>query len=71
MADSTRQTRSTQRQGPQTDAQFWSNQLDPVLIKRGQADAIRLVRNMVSTAPGTTTANELTEANVTNVSGIP
>ena len=71
MADSTRQTRSTQRRGPQTDAQFWSNQPDPVLIERGQADAIRLVRNMVSTAPGTTTANEPTEANVTNVSGIP
>ena len=71
MADSRRQTRSTRRQGPQTDAQFWSNQPDPLLIKRGQADAIRLVRNTVSTASGTTTANELTEANATNVSGIP
>ena len=71
MADSRRQTRSTRRRGPQTDAQFWSNQPDPLLIERGQADAIRLVGNMVSTASGTTTANELTGANATNVSGIP
>ena len=40
MADSRRQTRSTQRQGQQTDAQFWSNQPDPLLIERSQADAI-------------------------------
>ena len=40
MADSRRQTRSTRRRGPQTDAQFWSNQPDPLLIKRRQADAI-------------------------------
>ena len=71
MADSRRQTRSTQRRGPQTDAQFWSNQTDPLLIERGQTDAIRLVRNTVNTASGTTTANEPTEANATNVSGIP
>ena len=42
-----------------------------MLIERGQADAIQLVRNTVSTASGTTTANEPTEANATNVSGIP
>ena len=71
MADSRRQTRSTRRRGPQTDAQFWSNQLDPLLIERGQADAIRLVRNTVNTASDTTAANELTEANATNASGIP
>ena len=71
MADSRRQTRSTRRQGPQTDAQFWSNQPDPLLIERGQVDAIRLVRSTVNTASGTTTANEPTEANATNVSGIP
>ena len=44
MADSRRQTRSTRRRGSQTDAQFWSNQPDPLLIERGHADAIRLVR---------------------------
>ena len=71
MADSRRQTRSTRRRGPQTDAQFWSNQPDPLLIKRGQADAIRLVRSSVYPAPGTATVNEPTEANVTNASGVP
>ena len=40
MAESRSQTRSSRRRGQQTDAQFWSNQLDPVLIERGQADAI-------------------------------
>ena len=42
MAEQRRQTRSmgAQRWGQQTDAQFWSNQQDPVLIERGQADAI-------------------------------
>ena len=71
MADSRRQTRSTQRRGSQTDAQFWSNQPDPLLIKRGQADAIRLVKSAVNTASGTTAANEPTGANATNVSGVP
>ena len=69
MADSRRQTRSTQRRGPQTDAQFWSNQPDPVLIERGQADAIRLVRSTVNPTPGT--ANEPMEINTTNASGVP
>ena len=42
MAEQRRQRRSmgAQRWGQQTDAQFWSNQQDPVLIERGQADAI-------------------------------
>ena len=40
MADTRRQTRSSRRRGQQTDAQFWSNQPHPVLIERGQADAI-------------------------------
>ena len=71
MADSRRQTRSTRRQGPQTDAQFWSNQPDPVLIERGQADAIQLVRSTVNPAPGPTTASEPMEANATNTSGVP
>ena len=71
MADSKRQTRSTRRRGPQTDAQFWSNQPDPLLIESGQADAIWLVRSSVNPAPGTTAASEPTEANATNPSGIP
>ena len=71
MADSRRQIRSTRRRGPQTDAQFWSNQLDPVLIERGQADAIQLVRSTVNPAPGTTTVSEPLEANATNTSGVP
>ena len=71
MADSRRQTRSTQRRGPQTDAQFWSNQPDPVLIERGQADAIQLVRSTVNPAPGPTTASELMEVNATNTTGVP
>ena len=71
MADSRRQTRSTQRRGPQTDAQFWSNQPDPVLIERGQADAIQLGRSTVNPAPRPTTASEPMEANATNTSGVP
>ena len=71
MADSRRQTRSTQRRGPQTDIQFWSNQPDPLLIERGQAEAKRLVRSSVNPAPGTTTASEPMEVNTTNASGVP
>ena len=71
MADSRRQTRSTRRQGQQTDAQFWNNRPDPVLIERGQADAIQLVRSTVNPASGATTANEPREANATNTSGVP
>ena len=71
MADSRRQTRSTRRREQQTDAQFWSNQPDPLLIERGQADAIRLVRNSINPAPGTTTDSGPMEANATNTSGIP
>ena len=71
MADSRRETRSTQRRRQQTDAQFWSNQPDPLLIERGQADAIRLVRSTVNTAPGTATANNPMEMNTTNASGVP
>ena len=71
MADSKRQTRSTRRREQQTDAQFWSNQPDPLMIERGQADAVRLVRSSVNTAPETTTASRSTEGNATNVSGVP
>ena len=69
MADSRRQTRSTRRREHQTDAQFWSNQPDPLMIERGQTDAIRLVRNSVN--PASETASGPTEVNATNVSGIP
>ena len=70
MAEQRRQTRSAgaRRRGQQTDAQFWSNPPDPVLIERGQADAIRLVRSTVNSMLA---ANEPTEANTTGTSGIP
>ena len=71
MADSRRQTRSSQRRGQQADAQFWSNQLDPVLIERGQADAIRLVRSTVNPTPGAATVNEPMEMKATGASGVP
>ena len=71
MADSRRQTRSSRRRGQQTDAQFWSNQPDPVLIERGQADAIRLVRSTVNPTLGAATVNELMEMNTTGASGVP
>ena len=41
-----------------------------MLIERGQADAIRLVRSTVNPTPGTTTASEPMEANATNTSGV-
>ena len=71
MADSRRQTRSSRRRGQQTDAQFWSNQPDPVLIEKGQADAIRLVRNTVNPTLGTAMVNEHTVMNTTGASGVP
>ena len=71
MADSRRQTRSSLRRGQQTDAQFWSNQPDPVLIERRQADTIRLVRSTVNPTPGTATVNEPMEMNATDASGVP
>ena len=71
MAESKRQTRSTRRRGQQTDAQFWSNQPDPVLIERGKVDTIRLVRSTVNPMLGAAMVNELTEMNTTGVSGVP
>ena len=68
MADSRRQTRSTRRREQQTDAQFWNNKPDPLMIERGQADAIRLVRSSVN--PAAETASGPTEANAANVSGV-
>ena len=71
MANSRRQTRSTRRREQQTDAQFWSNQPDPLLIERGQADAIRLIRSTVNPTPETATVNEPMEMNATATSGVP
>ena len=71
MADSRRQTRSSRRRGQQNDAQFWSNQPDPLLIERGQADAIRLVRSTVNPTPETATVTEPMEMNATGASGVP
>ena len=42
-----------------------------MLIERGQADAIRLVRSSINPASGTATASEPTETNATNTSGVP
>ena len=42
-----------------------------MLIGRGQADAIRLVRSTVNPAPGSTTASEPMEVNATNTTGVP
>ena len=72
MAEPRRPTRSTgaRRWGQQTNAQFWSNQPDPVLIERGQADAIQLVGSTVNSMLGAA-ANEPTEVNTTGTSGIP
>ena len=42
-----------------------------MLIERGQADAIRLVRSTVNPTPGAATVNEPMEMNATNASGVP
>ena len=42
-----------------------------MLIERGQADAIRLVRSTVSPTPGTATVSEPMEMNATDASGVP
>ena len=71
MAESRRQTRSTRRREQETDAQFWSNQPDPLLIERGQADAVQLVRSSVNPTPITTTVSGPTEISAINSSGVP
>ena len=59
MAESRRQTRSTgTRRRGQSDAQFKSRQPDPLMIERGQSEAIQLVRDTVST--GNTTVPPMT-----------
>ena len=42
-----------------------------MLIERGQADAIRLVRSTVNSTPGAATVNEPAEMNATGASGVP
>ena len=74
MSEPKRQIRSAgaRRRDQQSDAQFWSNQSDPVLIERGQIKAIQLVRNNVN--PTTTTQaaiGEITEVNTTDASRVP
>ena len=85
MSEPRRQTRSAGawRCDQQSDAQFWSNQLDPALIKRGQTKAIQLVRNTVNPTTTLTTSAAAaasssitqtsvpTETNMTNTSRVP
>ena len=70
MTESRRQTRSTRtwRQTQKSDAQFWNNQPDPVLIERGQTQAIQLVRNMINP---TSTTSEAPEPDTTGASTVP
>ena len=67
MMEPRKQTRSTRtwRQTQQSDAQFWNNQPDPVLIERGQTQAIQLLRNPTSTT------GEAAESNTTGASAVP
>ena len=65
MTESRRQTRSAGAQrSKQSDAQYWSNQLDPLQIERGQAEAIQLAREAANPTqqmmPTTTTTIETT-----------
>ena len=84
MAEPRRQTRSTEaRRQEQSNAEFWSNQLDPLLIEnRSQnSEAIQLVRNIVNPTATASTAVapdssatqliEATEPNTTDASRIP
>ena len=70
MTEQRRQTRSARvrRQTQQSDAQFWNNQPDPVLIERGQSQAVQLVRDMIN--PASTTVNT-TGSNTTGASAVP
>ena len=80
MAEPRGQTRSAgARRQEQSDTQFSSNQLDPILIERGQTEAIQLVRNTVNTTMTTpavasssiTQPSEATEPNTTDMSRVP
>ena len=71
MSEPRRQTKSvgTRRRDQQSDAQIWSNQPDPVLIERGQSEAIQLVRNTVNltTANHTDAVGELMDTDASRV----
>ena len=81
MAEPRRQTKSAGAwRHEQSDAQLWSNQPDPVLIERGQTEAIQLVRNsmkptMTMTTHTAAAANSSTsqhsEPNTMNTSRLP
>ena len=82
MAEPRRQTQSAGTQGrEQSDAQFWSNHPDSVLIERGQTKTIQLVRNTVNptmtnhtdaaASSSITHPSEPTEANMTDMSKVP
>ena len=59
-----RQTRSAGvRRRDQSDAQFWSRQPDPLMIERGQTEAIQLVRDTVNST--NETPSEVNMGNVT------
>ena len=66
MAEQRRQTHSTRtrRQTQQSDAQFWNSQPDPVLIERGQTQAVQLVRDMINP---TSTTGDVIASNTTGV----
>ena len=70
MAEQRRQMHSARvrRQTQQSDAQFWNNQPDPVLIERGQTQAVQLVRDMINS---TSTMANATESNTTGASAVP
>ena len=70
MAEQRRQTHSTRtrKQTQQSDAQFWNSQPDPVLIERGQTQAVQLVRDMINP---TSTTGDITISNTTGVSAVP
>ena len=68
MTEPRRQTSSTRVRRQQSDAQFWNNQPDLVLIERGQTQAIQLVRNMMNP---TSTTSEVPEPVTTGASTVP
>ena len=70
MAEQRRQTHSARvrRQTQQSEAQFWNNQPDPVLIERGQTQAVQLVRDMINP---TSTMVDATGSNTTGASAVP
>ena len=70
MTELRRQTHSVgaRKQTQQSAAQFWNNQPDPVLIERGQTQAIQLLRNMMNP---TSMVSEAAEPDTTGASAVP